>query len=179
MKRPVLILSLVLVILLAGCAGTKSPVASPDKPAGLGVQKFTDEYTLYTTGPLPIGWHRLWGYDADLAYYNNVHRSTIFVNSTCGVKKTIPTVALRNHLMFDMTDRHIFSHEEVELDMRMGVHTVFQGRMDGALFKAEVYVVQVDHCIYDFAYISTIEQYEACKVDFRKFVMAFHARRKG
>ena len=180
MKRTALACLLILLVCTAGCTTKTGPAGAPDRPTGgINPQKFADEYTLYETGPLPLGWKRLWGYDADLAFYNAIHRATIFVNSTCGLRKPVPSVALRNHLLFDLTDRHIFEQSEVELDMRTGLHTMLQGRLDGGLIKMEVYVVQIDTCIYDFVYISSIEQFDACKEDFRKFVFGFHAKRKG
>ena len=63
---------------------------------GLDPQKYRDEYNSYTTGPLPLGWKRLWGYSADLAYYNVVHKSTIIANSTCQQKSYLPAAALKN-----------------------------------------------------------------------------------
>ena len=175
-----MVLFIIIIALAAsfGCAGKTGPKTKPHKKPGLGPQKFMDEYTHYYTGPLPAGWKRLWGYDADLAYFNKAHGAVIMVNSTCDVTKTVPIVALRNHLLIDLTERHIVSQKEVLLDMRRALHTTVQGRLDGALVKIEMYVVQVDSCIYDFAYIVSLENYEALKEDFRKFVNPFHAKRK-
>lgn len=167
-------------VFAAGCTAKNPPTPKPDKPVGgLGSQKYADENTSYTTGPLPLGWERLWGYGGDLAYYNKVHRATIMVNSTCGVRKHVPPTALKNHLLLDITERHIVLQEEIELDLRTGLNTIAQGRLDGALIKVNLYVVQIDTCIYDFAYIASLEQYESCEEDFQNFVKFFHAKRKG
>ena len=180
MKKVLLIFGLALLLCVIGCAAQMGPEVKPETAGGgLSGQQYSDENTTYTTGALPIGWRRLWGYDGDLAFYNAVHRATIMVNSTCGIRKAVPLVALRNHLLIDMTDRHIVIQDEVEVDMRTALHTVVQGRLDGALVKMELYVVQIDACVYDFAYISSVEQYDAVFEDFRKFVMEFHAKRKG
>ena len=179
MQRWLLLLLLVFAVVFAGCARPADDDPAKSKESvGLGPQKFQDEYTSFHTGSLPIGWERHWGYNADLAFHNPIHRTTIVVNSTCRQKDYIPLEALRNHLLFDLTDRRIVSQEEVIVDLRSALHTVVQGRMDGALVKLDLFVVQIDTCIYDLVYISTLEQYASCKDDFYRFVEGFHVRRK-
>jgi hypothetical protein len=167
-------------IFAAGCSSSGTLDDSPDKPAdGLGTQRFIGQLTSYVTGPLPNGWRRLWGYDGDLAYFNPGLRATIMVNSTCPSKPNIPLTALRNHLLLDLTERQIATQEELELDLRTALRTVVQGRLDGALVKLDIYVVQIDQCVYDMVMISGLERYEAGRVDFVKFVEGFHVKRKG
>lgn len=178
MKR--LFLVALILIFVVGCAGKQGVFPKPEKPTGgVGQQKYVDEFTIYDTGVLPMGWKRLWGYNADLAFFNEVHRTTIVVNSTCGINKQMPLAALRNHLLFDITDRIVVTEEELVLDLRTALHTVVQGRLDGALIKIGIYVFQVDTCIYDLVYIAGLEQYEICQMDFENFVKGFHVKRRG
>ena len=163
-----------------GCATSAGPDASPDKPkGGLGSQRYIGQYASYTTGPLPAGWTRLWGYDGDLAFYNSSNRATVMVNSTCPTRKSVPLVALRNHLLFDLTERQFILQEDQELDLRMGLHSIVQGRLDGALVKLDIYVVQIDECVFDLVMISGLEHYETCRAEFEEFVKGFHVKRKG
>jgi hypothetical protein len=171
---------MLLLVFLAGCANRTGPSPVLNKSEkGLRPQKFIDENTTFTTGPLPAGWRRLWGYDGDLAFYNDTLKATIMVNATCNIRRQMPLVALRNHLLIDIAERFVVDQKEVDLDMRRALHTTVQGRLDGSLIKMELYVVKIDSCVYDFAYIVNLESYEIGKEAFTQFVNQFHARRKG
>ena len=179
MKKTLVCLVLAALVLCFGCAKQAPPDGTPEViRGGINPQKFVNENTTYTTGPLPLGWRRLWGYDADLAFFNKIHQTTIVINSTCGQKNYIPLVALKNHALFDLTERQIITQEKLEIDHRQGLRTVVQGRLDGGLIKLDIFIVQIDKCIYDMAYISNLKDYETCKEDFEKFVAGFFAKRK-
>lgn len=172
---------LLMIFLLAGCAQYSASLVEKQKPAteDLSVPKYADESTSYKIGVLPDEWRRLWGYDADMAFFNDQHKATIVVNSTCGIQKQVPLTALRNHLLFDMTDRLILEQEKTEVDMREGLRSLVQGRLDGGLFKMEVFLVLIDNCVYDFVYIVSLEKFSECRPDFINLVKGFHARRQG
>lgn len=172
---------LLVIFLLGGCAQYSAILAQPEKSVSddQSVRKYADENTSYRIGKMSDKWRRLWGYDADMAFFNDENKATIVVNSTCGIQKQVPLTALRNHLLFDMTDRLILEQEKTEIDMREGLRSLVQGRLDGGLFKMEIFLVLIDNCVYDFVYIVNLEKYKECRPDFISVVKGFHARRDG
>jgi hypothetical protein len=175
----IIVLTLALA-LAAGCSVTSKPVVSskqaPDE--GVAPREITAEGVRFMTGPLPFGWERLTSGDAKAGFLNRIHGQAIMVNVVYAPNRKAGLVALRNHLMFDLTDRRIFEHEMIQVDQRQALWTVAEGSLDGAKVKMALAVVRIDDWVYDLAYVSSPEAFEVGLGDFKKFLVYFHQRRQ-
>jgi len=167
--------------LLCACSGNKAllpaKVSLKEEPDKVGPVEIKRKDTSYVTGTLPIGWTRLNVGKADVAFTNQYHNATIIAVAHCGYAKHVPLVALRNHLLLDITHRQIESQEETVLDARFALKTVVNGHYENAPIKLTMYTTQIDKCVYDFVYISAPESFSACQSDFDSFVSGFHTER--
>ncbi len=177
--RIFLLFVFVLLAAIVGCSSTAKPVVDTSAPAGDGVpaQVVAAQGTRFVTGSLPFGWRRLLRGDAKAGFMNEVHGQAIMINVVYAPNRKAGLVALRNHLLFDLTHRRILEHETTEVDHREALWTVAEGRFDGALVKMALVVVRIDDWVYDIVYISAPDNYEMCLVDFKSFLTGFHQQR--
>jgi len=182
MKRRWIVILLAACLVPAFCMGCnkhlrKAQVILFKTPAGIEPVTVTRPDTSYKTGGLPFGWKRLDMGQADIAFENTYHKSTIFASAHCGYYKQVPLNALRNHILMDITEREI-KQDETVLDNRTALRVIVTGRYDGAPIKMGLYTVQIDQCIYDLVYMSAPERFDACLTDFDEFAYGFSAKRK-
>jgi hypothetical protein len=167
---------------LAGCARSPAPNANPENPAapdGVEAMEKTAEGARFFTGPLPVGWQVLHRGGAKVAFHNTLHNQIIMVNVLYAPNRQANLTALRNHLLFDMTDRKILENNFFEVDDREALWTVVDGRLDGAEIRLAIVVVRIDSWVYDLVYVADPAQFDACLADFKKFVDAFHQQRSA
>lgn len=166
-------------LVLSACSGSSRPVVDPLRPDSDGVpaQVIAAEGARFVTGALPFGWRRLLTGDAKAGFMNQIHGQAIMVNVVYAPNRRADLTALRNHLLFDLTEREILEHELIEVDHRESLWTVVEGRMEGARIKMALAVVRIDDWVYDLAYVSTPAQFDVCLPDFKTFLTAFHQKR--
>jgi len=179
-----LILSVCVLAVLASCGGPPKPDGAPeDKNDEVGVRamELTSDGARFKIGPLPTGWRRLQelgGGEAKAAFTNRANDQAIMVNVSYAPNRRAGLIALRNHLLFDITDRKILEQSEIEVDKREGLWTVCTGYLDGAPIKMALVVARIDNWVYDLAYISPPSQFEHNLKDFKDFVKTLHQRRQ-
>ncbi|MDP8224389.1 MAG: hypothetical protein P9L99_13575 [Candidatus Lernaella stagnicola] len=173
------LIALLLVAGLPACGGKARPVIDPMESARDGVpsQVIAAEGVRFTTGALPFGWRKLLRGEAKAGFLNEVHGQAIMVNVVYAPNRNAGLVALRNHLLFDLAERRIHEHEMIEVDHRQALWTVARGRLDGAAVQLALVVVRIDDWVYDFAYVSTPENFDVCLGDFRGMLNGFHQSR--
>jgi hypothetical protein len=170
-----------LVTALACAARPAKPVGGPEPAASDGVtpHEVAHQGVRFRLGGLPFGWDALRKGDAVAAFQNRFHDQVIMVNQVYAPNRKANLTALRNHLLFDITDREITEHKKIEIDDREALWTVIDGRLDGARVKLAVAVVRIDAWVYDLVYIATPDRYDVCLPDFQAFIKAFHQKRAG
>ncbi len=130
----------------------------------------------YRVGALPEAWHRVSVEDADLAFHS-AGQGTISVNATCSDYDDVPAIALVNHLFFGTTKRHYLVDEDVTIDGRGARHVIVDCELDGVPFRAEVYLMSRNGCVFDLDYVSdrNAQGHRA----FADFVTGFSIERAG
>lgn len=163
---------------LVGCSANPPPAAGTvDQPVGVPAIETAAEGTRFVTPTLPFGWNRLDKGNAKIAFINQIHDQVILVNVVYAPNRKANLKTLRNHLIFDITDRRFVEHKNIEVDDRKALWTVVEGRLDGAAVKLATAVVRIDDWVYDLAYIAVPDTFDVCLPDFQKFVAAFHQKR--
>jgi hypothetical protein len=135
-----------LLICLAGCILLNSCVT----PRGvLQDRNFKKRETQYRIGDPGKNWRRLSLKDADLAWINELSRSTLLVNSQCKEAKDVPLTALTVQLLIGMTEQNIESQRVLPWSDREALETVVTAKIDGIFRKLSIFVLKKDGCVYD------------------------------
>lgn len=167
--------------LASACATTeKIPPELIDatySPQGVPPKEIAAEGVRFTTGSLPAGWRQLRQGEAKVAYLNNPTGQSIMLNVVYAPNRKANLKALRNHLLFDLTGRNILEHKPIEVDSREALWTVVEAKLDGAAIKMALVVVRIDDWVYDMAYVSDPDKFDACLADFQRFIQEFHQQR--
>lgn len=129
----------------------------------------------FRVGPIPGSWRRLDVNDAAVAFRDDAAQATVLVNGRCDVVgDDAPLAALTAHLLIGTTDRAIRSEDTVPFDGREARHTILTAKLDGVAKTFDLFVLKKDGCVYDFAYITPPEGYDATAPAFQSFVSGFH-----
>lgn len=154
-----------LAVAALGCAG-----------ASFDGAVFRDHGVAFRVGAVPARWRRL---DADggaLAFRDDAHGATMFVNGRCGDDaKDVPLRALTAHLLVGTTDRVVREEEELPFDGREALHTRLDAKLDGVRMAYDLFVLKKNGCVYDLVCVTRPEHAAAAVEAFRRFAIGFRA----
>jgi hypothetical protein len=155
--------------LLAACSGK-----------GLDGSLYRNGGVAFRIGLVPTEWRRIDMKDVSLAFRDDAHEATIFVNARCGAPDDdAPLGALTAHLLMGTTDREFLTEETVSFDAREAKHSVLHAKLDGVLMAYDVYVMKKNGCIYDLVLVAAPETFAQSAAAFERFAVAFHANGAG
>lgn len=141
---------------------------------------YRDGKIAFHAGPLGEGWRKLEMPNTALAFRDDTHLASILVHGRCNVPgDDAPLVALTNHLVIGTTERDVKLEETLPFDGREARHTVLAAKLDGVLQTFDLWVLKKDGCVYDLAYISAPQHYDAGAPAFARFVQGFRTMALG
>ena len=135
---------------------------------------YANEALQFQTGPIALGWHRMDGEPALLAFRDPARDLVISVNGRCGKDgDDVPLAALTQHLFLYFTDRHPLTQATLSLDGREALRTELSAKLDGVPRRFVVYVLKKDGCVYDFVLIAEPTVSPSSISEFDRFVTGF------
>jgi hypothetical protein len=151
--------AVVTAIALAGCAAATGGAVEG------GVFRSPKGYRV----TLPAGWTVAPDGAADLTLRHEGPRAGMLADATCGGPRRSPALVTR-HLAFGVTARRDVVRETLEIGGRPAARMELRGRLEGVDVGVEAFAVQGPRCLYDFLYVAPVEDFEAGRDAFHRFV---------
>lgn len=128
----------------------------------------------------PDNWKKVSGKQFAFAFVNAREGMSIMVNATCDRYQKTPLKVLTRNLFIGMEDRVVLKKEPAMVGNFEAFHMVMlatlvdekNGERIGRV-KVSAYTVRAGECVYDVAYIATLDTFDDGLEEFRKFLDNF------
>lgn len=157
-----LAVSMVSVLLIAGCAG---------KREGRGSASQAPRYTVGRPGP---GWTDQSPGSADHAWFHRELSATIYTSAACGARYEDGRLEdLSRHLTFGIASGDPLREEHTRLDDRAALIRVWPGALDGIAVQVATVVTKKHDCLYDMLYVAPPSRFDQGWPDFVAVIEGF------
>ena len=148
------------VVAAAGCAAATGTVEG-------GVFRSPKGYRV----TLPAGWTVTPDGAADLTLRHDGPKGGMLADASCdGAAPKRSPALLARHLAFGVTARREVVRETLELGGRPAARVELRGTVEGVEVGVEACAVQGPRCVYDFLYVAPVDDFEAGREAFHRFV---------
>lgn len=178
--RPLSILLLVCAIVTScgAVSGVAKHYFKSDPPAGeLEGYTFENKRVVYGIGELSDDWQKLGVEEGDLAFLNEGAKSTINVNSSCGLDPGYSLVSLSDSLSIGIGEKVTSERTMVTVAGKEALRTTFIGKLNGTPLSFRTIVARDGACVFDFTFTSSRATFDAGVVQFDEFMEGFRVIR--
>ena len=159
----------VILILLAACAKQTPPESRTRREA-----RQEGRYDVGKPGP---GWARVNAGGADMAWFHQESRATIYFDSNCQDRfEDGKLTALLTHLTFGIARGEPIREEALMLDGREALMRIQGGLIDGVQVRVGAVVTKKDECLYDGLLIAPPSTFDSQWETFSAVVSGFKTR---
>lgn len=120
-------------------------------------------------------WKKIDHSDADLLFYNQEAKASIFINAQCKNLSDSPLSALSAQLLVGFSEINIISQKNFTLNDREALVSEVSAKLDGVKRYLKIMVYKKDPCVYDIV-LDADSFNENINKDYEKIINSFWAR---
>lgn len=167
------LLGLLLIIVLACTSCLFGPTSKKVMSYRDG-RVFLSDRSYYKVGGLPAPWEKMNVRTYAVAFHNDNYGATIATDAFCGPSfEDLPLNLLTTQLVAGVENVKEMKKENISLDGRGALRTIFKGSVDGVPLTFDIVVVKKNKCIIDFMCVSERDNQLAVESDFQNFYNGF------